>query len=156
MNIFRTLCCWHVLPLSLRYKISPTSGIRTNDHQFAVLLKHTYTTTLCFFKHYFSHYYKWQIKQCFLTFDRMNTILYKNCTCKQRRRYQVNYFFFNCCQLKVDNQLMSQFCSIKYMLYNEPDVIRTRSLLIWSQTRYRCATSSAQNSSNLQLFYQHY
>ncbi|CAN8211296.1 unnamed protein product [Coccothraustes coccothraustes] len=24
---------------------------------------------------------------------------------------------------------------------NDPDVIRTRSLLIWSQTRYRCATS---------------
>lgn len=25
---------------------------------------------------------------------------------------------------------------------NDPDVIRTRSLLIWSQTRYRCATRS--------------
>ena len=25
---------------------------------------------------------------------------------------------------------------------NDPDVIRTRSLLIWSQTRYRCATES--------------
>ena len=24
----------------------------------------------------------------------------------------------------------------------DPDVIRTRSLLIWSQTRYRCATES--------------
>ena len=26
---------------------------------------------------------------------------------------------------------------------NDPDVIRTRNLLIWSQTRYRCATESA-------------
>ena len=25
---------------------------------------------------------------------------------------------------------------------SDPDVIRTRSLLIWSQTRYRCATES--------------
>ena len=25
----------------------------------------------------------------------------------------------------------------------EPDVIRTRNLLIWSQTRYRCATGPA-------------
>ena len=25
---------------------------------------------------------------------------------------------------------------------NDPDVIRTRNLLIWSQTRYRCATES--------------
>ena len=25
----------------------------------------------------------------------------------------------------------------------DPDVIRTRSLLIWSQTRYRCATESS-------------
>ena len=25
----------------------------------------------------------------------------------------------------------------------DPDVIRTRSLLIWSQTRYHCATESA-------------
>ena len=24
----------------------------------------------------------------------------------------------------------------------DPDVIRTRNLLIWSQTRYRCATES--------------
>ena len=28
----------------------------------------------------------------------------------------------------------------------EPDVIRTRNLLIWSQTRYRCATSSDTHS----------
>ena len=27
----------------------------------------------------------------------------------------------------------------------DPDVIRTRSLLIWSQTRYRCATESTDN-----------
>ena len=27
--------------------------------------------------------------------------------------------------------------------YFDPDVIRTRSLLIWSQTRYRCATESS-------------
>ena len=26
--------------------------------------------------------------------------------------------------------------------YFDPDVIRTRSLLIWSQTRYHCATES--------------
>ena len=32
----------------------------------------------------------------------------------------------------------------------DPDVIRTRSLLIWSQTRYRCATESDEGeSSNL-------
>ena len=29
----------------------------------------------------------------------------------------------------------------------DPDVIRTRSLLIWSQTRYRCATESAMKGS---------
>ena len=28
----------------------------------------------------------------------------------------------------------------------DPDVIRTRSLLIWSQTRYRCATESLCSS----------
>ena len=28
---------------------------------------------------------------------------------------------------------------------SDPDVIRTRNLLIWSQTRYRCATESAEN-----------
>ena len=33
------------------------------------------------------------------------------------------------------------FCDDKSMF--DPDVIRTRSLLIWSQTRYRCATESA-------------
>ena len=33
---------------------------------------------------------------------------------------------------------------------SDPDVIRTRSLLIWSQTRYRCATESL--CSNDQLF----
>ena len=27
---------------------------------------------------------------------------------------------------------------------SDPDVIRTRNLLIWSQTRYRCATESAE------------
>ena len=26
--------------------------------------------------------------------------------------------------------------------FDDPDVIRTRNLLIWSQTRYRCATES--------------
>jgi hypothetical protein len=32
-----------------------------------------------------------------------------------------------------------------FFLYkkDEPDVIRTRNLLIWSQTRYRCATGPA-------------
>ena len=27
--------------------------------------------------------------------------------------------------------------------FDDPDVIRTRNLLIWSQTRYRCATESS-------------
>ena len=30
---------------------------------------------------------------------------------------------------------------------SDPDVIRTRNLLIWSQTRYRCATESAGKPS---------
>ena len=30
----------------------------------------------------------------------------------------------------------------------DPDVIRTRSLLIWSQTRYRCATESTRSCHN--------
>ena len=30
----------------------------------------------------------------------------------------------------------------------DPDVIRTRSLLIWSQTRYRCATESILQGTN--------
>ena len=30
----------------------------------------------------------------------------------------------------------------KKKIYADPDVIRTRSLLIWSQTRYHCATES--------------
>ena len=32
--------------------------------------------------------------------------------------------------------------SEKHVKMFDPDVIRTRSLLIWSQTRYRCATES--------------
>ena len=32
---------------------------------------------------------------------------------------------------------------IKFKNISDPDVIRTRSLLIWSQTRYRCATESS-------------
>ena len=28
----------------------------------------------------------------------------------------------------------------------DPDVIRTRSLLIWSQTRYHCATESGESN----------
>ena len=32
---------------------------------------------------------------------------------------------------------------------SDPDVIRTRSLLIWSQTRYRCATESPCRSCSL-------
>lgn len=31
--------------------------------------------------------------------------------------------------------------------HGDPDVIRTRSLLIWSQTRYRCATRSRKTTS---------
>ena len=31
--------------------------------------------------------------------------------------------------------------------HSDPDVIRTRSLLIWSQTRYRCATRSRKTNS---------
>ena len=31
----------------------------------------------------------------------------------------------------------------------DPDVIRTRSLLIWSQTRYRCATESVTGIGQL-------
>ena len=35
----------------------------------------------------------------------------------------------------------------------DPDVIRTRSLLIWSQTRYHCATESDErNCENLNLY----
>ena len=33
--------------------------------------------------------------------------------------------------------------SEKHVKMFDPDVIRTRSLLIWSQTRYRCATESS-------------
>ena len=37
----------------------------------------------------------------------------------------------------------------------DPDVIRTRNLLIWSQTRYHCATESANsgNANNIFLMY---
>ena len=32
--------------------------------------------------------------------------------------------------------------AIVWKKFNDPDVTRTRSLLIWSQTRYHCATES--------------
>ena len=37
-----------------------------------------------------------------------------------------------CKKIKIKNKKVSF----------DPDVIRTRNLLIWSQTRYRCATES--------------
>ena len=37
--------------------------------------------------------------------------------------------------------------------YFEPDVICTRNLLIWSQMRYRCATSSILAQANQIPFY---
>ena len=38
---------------------------------------------------------------------------------------------------------------------SDPDVIRTRNLLIWSQTRYHCATESPDsgNANNVFLMY---
>ena len=39
---------------------------------------------------------------------------------------------------------------------SDPDVIRTRNLLIWSQTRYRCATESAEESRAKKFIYNRY
>ena len=36
-------------------------------------------------------------------------------------------------------------CSLSTRVLLDRDVIRTRNLLIWSQTRYRCATQSCSN-----------
>ena len=48
-------------------------------------------------------------------------------------------------------QLFLHFCLKDF----DPDVIRTRSLLIWSQTRYHCATESDEKiyASELTLNY---
>ena len=51
------------------------------------------------------------------------------------------------CVLDMDWKIISRIANQKRLSslnkkYIDPDVIRTRSLLIWSQTRYRCATES--------------
>ena len=48
--------------------------------------------------------------------------------------------------LKSNNILTEENINRKLKIY-DPDVIRTRSLLIWSQTRYRCATESLGDDS---------
>ena len=42
----------------------------------------------------------------------------------------------------VQSSLEANIFFTKWKKFVDPDVIRTRSLLIWSQTRYRCATES--------------
>ena len=42
------------------------------------------------------------------------------------------------------------YLSKKHKSEADPDVIRTRNLLIWSQTRYRCATESYLKTIHLE------
>ena len=42
----------------------------------------------------------------------------------------------------VETDLKLKWMKIEEKKEFDPDVIRTRSLLIWSQTRYHCATES--------------
>ena len=51
--------------------------------------------------------------------------------------HKIGIFFL----FKKSQILSSLLPSIRQNIF-DPDVIRTRSLLIWSQTRYRCATES--------------
>ena len=44
--------------------------------------------------------------------------------------------------LRARATLQSYFQGARKKVIVDPDVIRTRSLLIWSQTRYHCATES--------------
>ena len=67
-----------------------------------------------------------------------------------RNRHQVGISFTH----TVFNQFLSIVTNVECETFSiflencikntyDPDVIRTRNLLIWSQTRYRCATESA-------------
>ena len=53
------------------------------------------------------------------------------------------FWLIRTCELK-NTPRKQRLCYVLRITKNvfEPDVIRTRNLLIWSQTRYRCATSS--------------
>ena len=49
--------------------------------------------------------------------------------------------------LKEDKKNFFSNKKTKKKMIFDPDVIRTRSLLIWSQTRYHCATESVKTRS---------
>ena len=67
-----------------------------------------------------------------------------NSVTRSKNPFEWYIFFFRCYNTdkNTPNPAKMQKEVIKSF---DPDVIRTRNLLIWSQTRYRCATESDEN-----------
>ncbi len=53
-------------------------------------------------------------------------------------------------QKSIVSSLLRSSCFCFKQKEFDPDVIRTRSLLIWSQTRYRCATESSDVTARIE------
>ena len=74
-----------------------------------------------------------------------------------RRRTEDNcYLGCNCCIVARRRAHMASMLGMAWDLQKrttDPDVIWTRNLLIWSQTRYRCATESLHFDHTLQYIH---
>ena len=98
------------------------SGLVHSDSQGHLTLKHLYILTLSFTN---SKIFKVEIKKASIA--QWQSVGLVNQRSWVQSSLEANIFFQKKIPLKKGY---------------DPDVIRTRSLLIWSQTRYRCATES--------------